>query len=853
MHTVTTDTQQETMIQRCLYSSLIALLAMPTTTQAQTISPDAAAQIAAKYIQQVLPQRATRATHSQPYYVFNDGDGEGFVIVASDGRMHEIVGRSSTGSISATDMPPALQAYLESYTDYVKALATSTSHHKVLTSTDAVAPLLTTKWNQQHPYNNLAPTLGVGGQRPPIGCVATAMSQVMNYHKWPLKGMGTVSYKPSYQLGELDYGTQQVDFSKSEYAWHKMTDRNETPEAAAAVAKLMYDVSVAVRMDYKPTGSGATMERAIDALTDNFDYDALLVKRNALPSGTFIELLRNELRAGYPVIFSGDPELGGSGHAWVCDGFDKNGLFSMNWGWGGMSDGYFDLSYLNPHHRGEGGDGVGGFNRGQDFICVRPKREDARPLPTLRVGLDFNELGWMRADKNVTTKSEGFELTLNNLGNFSSRETYLSRIAVGVFRRLDEAPIHVFDLGDTYQETSRHLQYEASFLEVKERITFSHLSDGEYYLYPLTKTLDREATWHKTQRPCYLKIRIAGHKVTIIERADQPALRLLAQPQGSTEVPSGQWSEYKLHLANTSTLHFRGDLQIVLRGEGKEYVYQPQNSSFRFMDNTSEQRIISVSFPSEMPTGEYEMTFRFDYSQVSAGSTADGNQEVAQSETPLKVKVWNTEASAYLQHIGTYVINGNVAIDTDFVDISQYPELQLFVRTNNVGQHDFQGQLAYVVEDLLTQTRKELKRIDYLVPKRGGVVAQLPIISLKDYLEHLEIGHHYRLIVEAYSDEERRYEWPHHQVLSITAPTTAASHDINDNLIEYHATTQSLHLHAQRPIDCLAIYAINGTLALRYPHLLAGVHGINLSQLPAGAYIVVWHTERQRHTLRIVR
>lgn len=595
------------------------------------------------------------------------------------------------------------------------------------------------------------------------------------------------------------------------------------------------------------------MDRALDALTTHFDYNALLIKRNALPSGTFIELLRDELRAGYPVVFSGDPEQGGMGHAWVCDGFSQDGLFSMNWGWGGMSDGYFDLSYLNPNQRGAGGDGVGGFSRSQDFICLRPKREGARPLPTLRVGLDFNELGWMRTDKDLTTRQEGFELTLNNLGNFSSRETYLSRIAIGVFRQLDEAPVHVFDLGDKYETTSRNLQYEASFLEVKERVTFSDLADGEYYLYPLTKTLNRETTWHKTQRPCYVKIRIEGEQVALIERTDRPALQLLSQPQGAQEVPSGQSADYTLHLANTSTLHFRGNLQVVLRSEEKEYVYQPSNSSFHFMDNTRERRTISLSFPSEMPTGEYEMSFRFDYTQVSQGSTTDGQKKVAQVASPFKVKVWNTENSSHLQHIGTYVINGNVAINTDLIDISQYPELQIIVRTHNVGRQDFQGQLVYFVEDLQSQTRKELTRMPYRVPQSGGAVAQLPIITLKDYIEHLEAGHRYRLIVAAYCDGEKRYEWPHHQVLDVTTPTAIVNHDINDNLMEYHATSQSLHLHAQHPIVRLAIHAVNGTIALRYPHLLAGVHDINLSQLPAGAYIVVWHTDGQRHTLRIVR
>lgn len=835
--------------------SLVTLCVLPAASQTQSVSPDAAALIAAKYIDQVVQPRSTRGTQAddQPYYIFNDGDGEGFVIVAKDKRMNEVVGRSVTGVVNMADIPPALQVYLDNYTRYVQSLDATAIRHSASSTPDAVAPLLSTKWDQGYPYNKLAPQLGGDGQRPPIGCVATAVSQVMNYHKWPLRGKGEVRYEPGYQSNGQTYGPQYVNFEQSVYHWDKMTAESGTAEAEDAVSKLMYDVSVAVHMDYSPKGSGATMTRAADALREHFDYDTRTFDRDVLPSISFIESLRYELRAGYPVIFSGNPEQGDSGHAWVCDGFDQNGLFSMNWGWGGMSDGYFDLSYLNPNQRGAGGGGIGGYCQNQKIICVRPKREGERPFEQQRIGLDFNFMGTMRADKTTTTRREGLQLSLDGLGNFSSQEAFLSHIGVGVFRDLDEEPIHVFDFGKKYEENSRHLHFGSSFLEVKEQVQFSDIPEGVYYLYPLSKTLDRETTWHKTIRPCYLKIRIAGEKVEIIERSDKPSLQLMSQPQGAAEVPSGRTIEYKIHLTNPSVVHFRGNLQVVLSGQGKEYVCQPLNSAFRFMDNTSERRTILVSYPLDMPTGEYEMSFRFDYTQVSSGTIADGNKNVAQAETPFKVKVWNTENNPHLQHIGTYIIEGNMQIADEQIDISQYPNLQIFVRTTNVGKEDFQGELSYLLEDIESQARFELKRMPYEVSKNGGGESRLPIIDVKDYLEHFKSNHRYRLIVEAHRKGEKVYDWTHHQILTLLTPTAIAENEVTVPLVEYRSASQTLHVNTQQPLAFLSVYTINGSAVLHHNSPAAGEHNIDMSELPMGTYLVVLHTGRERKVLRIVR
>ena len=33
-------------------------------------------------------------------------------------------------------------------------------------------------------------------------------------------------------------------------------------------------------------------------------------------------------------------------HAFICDGYDDNGLFHFNWGWSGSHNGFFAMSAL---------------------------------------------------------------------------------------------------------------------------------------------------------------------------------------------------------------------------------------------------------------------------------------------------------------------------------------------------------------------------------------------------------------------------------------------------------------------------------------------------------------------------
>ncbi len=222
-----------------------------------------------------------------------------------------------------------------------------------------VNPLLTTKWNQEPFYNQLCPTNTTDNQQCVTGCVATAMAQIMKFWNFPPTGTGSYSYSDATPYYAHNYGTQSADFAETTYSWPTMT--TSISSANPAVATLMYHCGVAVAMDYgddKEGGSGAAVLQAEAgygrpcaqmAFQTYFFYDASTIKGVAASSytaGAWTSLLEAELTAGRPIQYEGqDPGVGG--HSWVCDGVDANGMFHMNWGWGGYENGFYSLSGLS--------------------------------------------------------------------------------------------------------------------------------------------------------------------------------------------------------------------------------------------------------------------------------------------------------------------------------------------------------------------------------------------------------------------------------------------------------------------------------------------------------------------------
>lgn len=300
------------------------------------------------------------AAENASAYVFNRVGGDGYMVLSADDSAPALLGYSDHGSFDEETAPPSLKAWLEGY---ARQISWASSNRPARSAAKAevkqreeVAPKLTTTWNQNAPYWNYCPFQS--GKRCYTGCVATAMAQVMNWHKWPEQPTGSVSYVSFYLNA-----TMKMDFDTVRFEWDKMLDNYTTQspvENIRAVASLMQACGYASEMEYMSGVSGALTWKAAASLVKHFGYDKALSvqKRDWYGTSEWEDMVYNELTTNGPVYYDGSGE--GGGHAFVCDGYRaSDGFFHFNWGWSGLSDGYFRLDALYPEEQGAGGVAVG--------------------------------------------------------------------------------------------------------------------------------------------------------------------------------------------------------------------------------------------------------------------------------------------------------------------------------------------------------------------------------------------------------------------------------------------------------------------------------------------------------------
>lgn len=279
-------------------------------------------------------------------------DQGGFAIIANDDACSPVIGYSSSSPFSTSN--PALTWFLT----LADAALASDGIHAPRTSSasiptgckEEVGHLVETKWNQDDPYWDMCPKDGTG-KRCYTGCVATAMAQIMRYYKYPTTGKGNATVYYNNQQYNVNFATARYDYDNmlTSYA------NSYTAAQKMAVARLMYHCGVAAKMEYGTNGSGAYLKDAADGLFQHFGYitkyyglrDDLA---DNLKNNVWREVVYQELSDGHPILYAGTSNKNGndktSDHAFVLDGYDKDGNVGVNWGYGGSGDGYFSLDIL---------------------------------------------------------------------------------------------------------------------------------------------------------------------------------------------------------------------------------------------------------------------------------------------------------------------------------------------------------------------------------------------------------------------------------------------------------------------------------------------------------------------------
>lgn len=489
---------------------------------------------------------------------------ETMVIVSAESEVPALLGYSDNGAFDPADMPPAMQVMLDAYAREIQAVRAGEAVYAsgARATREAVMPLCRTAWNQSAPYNYYCPK--INGNATMTGCVATAMAQVLKTLEWPAKcNGGTESY--DWRIGGKKLS---LDFNNVEFAWENMSDiytSTSITYSAKAVATLMQALGYAAHMDYSTVESGAFGIELAAGLVNHFDYDCTLSYElhEWYTQDQWEGMIHNELMAGIPVYCDGINPDETAGHAFVIDGYQGDGFFHLNWGWGGLSDGYYRLTALDPVSQGIGGSSSG-YNFGQGIIVGLKK--GATTERALRP-LIFGCYGQFECEVSSSTKGKSVKFTSGGFFNMSPLPS--GNLTPGV-RFVNNATGAEVDMKST-ASVNQEIPSTYGFTDYNVTIS-STLPDGKYTVYPIVvNNKDNKAYVMRANVGGYgqLNATVAGTKVSFSE-PDHASIKATDIKVTSKLYPNTAFTA-SAKISNNTAVAFNGAVTPVIldRSTGK--------------------------------------------------------------------------------------------------------------------------------------------------------------------------------------------------------------------------------------------------------------------------------------------
>lgn len=634
---------------------LIAICVSALFANGKQISQNAALSAARKYSRtgQVAPAKNLRSdkTNNAPYYAFNLE--QGYVIVSGDDEMTELVGYAENGFFDAENVPPQMQLWLDGYAEYVAAVQSGKAKARKILLSDSpsvvVEPLVTTKWNQDAPFNNFAPEYtddNNNTQRCATGCAATAMAQIMKFHNWPEQGVGHYSYE------HQSFGTISSNFSEHVYDWTNMIDRYNngeySSEQADAVALLMKDCGVSLNMNYGPV-SGASIYSYYPAFKNYFRYSSRTVNRSGCETAEFTKIITDELQEGRPIIYCGTGEDGG--HAFVVDGYDTNYFLHVNWGWGGYSDGYFDMNYMDPTGLGIGG-GSGAFKWNQGIVLARPLKDGVEPYEFIQqlcfVPYDDVKGGIFCEQEMPANKGDVVTILLRNTANLSG-ESFFGSLNVSVFD--DSGALVTMGNEERIENNNGELlEFQSGSLysvDLPMTLNTAGIADGNYIVRAMSKA--NGDVWRKFASTDCLNMTVADGKVYL--SAPTPNISMVGIGSYDTATYKGFSFNADVTVHNSSSIPVDGSIMFTvtdsetgdaLSGSLRAIVYD--NCDFK----------ARISFPTTYDFFVIGKTYNISFTGFQ---TTDGKTLPINNAIPLSFSI--VENAEVQNSLTFFNINGN--------------------------------------------------------------------------------------------------------------------------------------------------------------------------------------------------
>ena len=473
-------------------------------------------------------QNLSLAASEKAYHVFNVDENGGFVIVSGSDLTPDIIGYADEGSFDAQNIPDNMKAWLAGYAEQIEwaeaqgvsALPGTKNMRKVGSIKSSIAPLIQTTWNQDAPYYNSCPDFFKYGKCV-TGCVATAMAQVLYYlNQQDGFPTGTTNDIAGYECNAIWGELGKISVAacpKATFEWGKMEKSYVGVDDAskkAAVAKLMQYCGAAVHMQYANSangGSQSSVGNIPEALQTYFGFDrnVRFENRKNYTEAEWEDLIYNEVANGRPVIYGG--MSAGGGHGFVCDGYDADGLFHVNWGWGGLNDGYYLLTALIPSKLGIGGGKTAdGFTMNQQIVAgiQKPtgKAVEDGPITLILEKLDYTGLA-------ETLKTATY-LTIPFSGGLRCDLAYTHKFHLGLAFYDGGTLVKAYEIGTITSQTAKTFSPVGTF-EIPMMELNALLTSGKTYQLKMVNKLEGSDEWIPCTNPddIYLQTVVTDTKI----------------------------------------------------------------------------------------------------------------------------------------------------------------------------------------------------------------------------------------------------------------------------------------------------------------------------------------------------
>ncbi|NDW11610.1 T9SS C-terminal target domain-containing protein [Bacteroides sp. 214] len=774
----------------------------------------------------------TRTVSNEAFYVFT-AENAGFLIVSGDDRMQPVLGYSDTGTFVTENLPDNLRGWLLFYAEEFESLATCDEQNTLLVAETraednfpaTVAPLLgDIAWDQTAPYNNACPTHN--GERLVTGCVATAMAQIMMYHKWPEKGKGVKNY--TYTIAGTSYEITKA-FSATTFQWDKMLPTytsTYTPESAEYVAELMYSCGVAVKMGYNTAasgGSGAYDSDVPPALINHFKYDENIQKysRTYYKNAEWIALAKTELAENRPIYYNGrSPSVG---HAFVVDGYDANNFFHLNWGWGGYNNGYFLLTALNPDGQGTGGGSGGGYNMSQGMIIgIQKPNANSKYVSHLGIQEPYSV--------NVTSiaRNGTFNLTIQgvfNLGAYFSGTTALALYKDGkLHTNLGEITRNNYETYTGFEGTASNLSIPTT------------VEEGTYQLLIMSKDA-RETEWQQVRAPYgvanYISVFVNASTINF------------SNPDVSAKLSCLSFEKTSANLYLNRT----GNFKLKVKNDGEECM--PMIGVL--LTGASSSALISSEIAFLEPGEEKELNFS---GTIAATGLVAGNTYTILPALQTATGTWTTLSSGFTFTLqatptGTPVLTLTKNISFNSTPIKMGEDFQVNLSINNSGAL-YDGTIAVPVFPYAGGYSLSMRTSPLFIEsgETKEITLTLPALATAD-------NYFLQVRYSLNGDWGNFIPYDTNKSFAFTvSDLTGIALNQQEETFKLYLTGNDLQVKAgDEAILQLDIITLSGTVVKQSVDRIeiGATHTISVAEFPAGLYVVRLHTESGVNTTKFMK